>query len=139
MIKTTFIPHHVSLSVSNLDKSITFYRLLGFKPFTEWEAEDHSIKIAQLVLYKDYFLELFYYPKNKKTKLVKRGIGNDLDQVGIKHMALIVGDLAKTRRRLKSKGVTDLTEIKEARSLPVHYFFCRDPDGIWVEIISKDH
>ena len=41
---------HVAISVSNIEKSIEFYKKFGFKEFKSWDAEDESIKIRMLNL-----------------------------------------------------------------------------------------
>ena len=38
--------HHVSYSVSNLQKSEDFYALLGFSCFKHWQADDESLEIS---------------------------------------------------------------------------------------------
>ena len=49
---------HVAISVSNIEKSIDFYKKFGFKEFKSWDAEDESIKtcIADIFYYFRYFL-----------------------------------------------------------------------------------
>ena len=49
---------HVAISVSNIGRSIDFYKRFGFKEFKSWDAEDESIKIRMLKL-NDFILEIF--------------------------------------------------------------------------------
>ena len=53
-----FNVNHVSISVTDLEKSIEFYKKFGFEDFKSWKAEDESIKINMLKL-KGTVLEMF--------------------------------------------------------------------------------
>lgn len=78
---------HVAISVSNIEKSIEFYKKFGFKEFKSWDAEDESIKIRMLNL-NGMILEMFCYkdyielPKELLPQL------SDLSDNWTKHFAL---------------------------------------------------
>nr|VFK54979.1 MAG: Glyoxalase/Bleomycin resistance protein/Dioxygenase superfamily protein [Candidatus Kentron sp. TUN]VFK58585.1 MAG: Glyoxalase/Bleomycin resistance protein/Dioxygenase superfamily protein [Candidatus Kentron sp. TUN]VFK61152.1 MAG: Glyoxalase/Bleomycin resistance protein/Dioxygenase superfamily protein [Candidatus Kentron sp. TUN] len=42
--------HHVSISVTDIDRSIQFYETLGFKVVLRWKADDQSLQITHLRL-----------------------------------------------------------------------------------------
>ena len=67
-----FNVNHVAISVTDIDKSIEFYKKFGFEEFKKWKAEDESIKINMLKL-NNIVLEIFCYkeyiklPETAKT------------------------------------------------------------------------
>ena len=50
--------NHIAISVSDIDKSVEFYKRFGFKEFKSWNAEDNSIRIRMLKL-NNVVLEMF--------------------------------------------------------------------------------
>lgn len=43
-----FNVNHIAISVTNMERSMEFYKKFGFKDFKSWKAEDGSIKITML-------------------------------------------------------------------------------------------
>jgi catechol 2,3-dioxygenase-like lactoylglutathione lyase family enzyme len=131
-----FMAHHFTLSVSDLDRSVGFYERFGFQVGVSWRAPDGTLEIAHLVL-GGFILELFCYAANAEERAVSLGIGNDLDRIGVKHLALRVASLKEARIELARSGVETMTEATRGRT-GIDYFFVRDPDGLWVEVV-EDH
>lgn len=127
-----FNVNHVAISVTNIDKSIEFYKKFGFIEFKSWEAEDDSIKINMLKL-NNTVLEIFCY--KEYTKLPETA--TDLPILGTKHFALGVDDIEKAKEFVIQNGICENIDIKRGR-LGKQYFFINDPDGILVEIIEND-
>lgn len=128
-------PHHVALSVASVEASKSFYARLGFKPYSTWVAADESFRIATLQHATGLMLELFEYHENRDKPPVTYSIGNDLEVRGLKHLALRVANVQSSRETLIKAGYKDLTEIAHAE---IDYFFIRDPDGLWVELVQDD-
>lgn len=127
---------HTALSVSDMEKSITFYQKLGFEFYQNWEAEDDSLRIVMLK--KDgTFLELFCYADSTKLPESARSVATDLRVRGTKHFALHTKNLEEAIDYLQKENLLEeAPEIKTGR-LGRNYFFISDPDGIQVEIICE--
>lgn len=129
-------PHHVAISVTEINQSIDFYEKLGFKKVHYFESEDSKVKIAHLKL-NELFLEIFEFSDNEgslKYSQDKAGA----DSIGVKHLALKTDDIYKTLSLMIEAGLAgESTEVVMGRT-NVLYFFIRDPDNIWVEIVQDD-
>lgn len=86
---------HVAISVSNIEKSIEFYKKFGFKEFKSWDAEDESIKIRMLNL-NGMILEMFCYKDYIELPKTATSTATDLSVIGTKHFALGVPNIEKS-------------------------------------------
>ena len=140
-------PHHTGLHVSDLERSVAFYRdLLGFEVVFAWNPQ--APYIGELVGYpqvdlhaavlrppnSDVFLELLEYRNVEMTAVDAKGA-----KPGTAHTAYYVDDVDGLYADLVAKGV-------EAVSPPVtptigpnaggRAVYMVDPDGIRVELIQ---
>lgn len=134
MTGTPFSAHHVAISVRDPARSVAFYRVLGFEPGLEWTSPEGDLTILYLLHPSGPGLELLAYTDNRDRAPVDRGRGDDLRELGVRQLALRVDDLARARAELHAAG-HQLSEIKKGRTL-IDYFYVRDPDGLWVEIVE---
>jgi catechol 2,3-dioxygenase-like lactoylglutathione lyase family enzyme len=136
--RRVFRAHHCTLSVSDLDRSVAFYGLFGFRVGVRWKAPDGALEIVHLVL-SGFVLEVFGYASNVGAVTPPRAIGNDLEVVGVKHFAVQVASLDAARSYLLQNGIgpDDISGTTRGRT-GIDYFFVRDPDGLWVEVV-EDH
>jgi len=139
---------HVGITVSNLDRSIEFYRdvldmelYIGPSAVMSGEefsrrvgAPDSRIRIAVMRAGKgDIELMEFLSPARHSN------IPVDRTQIGAAHVALHVSDIDATVQRLKSNGVNflgDVTTEAEGATRGWQWVFFRDPDGILLELSS---
>lgn len=135
--------NHTSFTVSDLDRSIAFYRdALGLEflraDTREPAFSERASGIAGAVLKTaflkapDHKLELIQYlsPTGQRLDLAT-------NNVGCAHIAFEVDDLHVTYRRLKSAGVVFAGEPLQIEGGPNHggwMVYLRDPDGITIEL-----
>lgn len=136
-MESSFVFHHFTLSVRDIRQSATFYRIFGFKPVLRWAAPDESLVIVHLSRTDGLILELFKYASNGDLPPSALTTGNDLDQVGIKHVAFRVPDIQTAARELKAMNCGEMTDVQHGRT-GIDYFFIADPDGNWVEVAQDD-
>jgi glyoxylase I family protein len=130
-----YIPHHIALSITDPQASVSFYQKLGFQELSFWEAEDKSLSITHLKL-ESLVLELFCYATSQPAPDSIHSTDTDLPIIGTKHFGLKVNSMEEARADLTSKGiVSEDIEIKQGKWYK--YFFVADPDGILVEITDE--
>ena len=143
---------HTGLTVSDLDRSLTFYRdLLGLELIAQWDSSqpylrtivaypDAELRIALLRLpgpegAPGHHIELLEYrrPRGTRTDANTYNPGNG-------HVAFAFDDLDRTYAELRAKGVrfksapVDITHGRNAGGRAVYLF---DPDDITLEMIQS--
>lgn len=137
--------YHVGLTISDLDRSIAFYRdavgmALEYRSAVASEAFDKLIAIdgiridfAYLTL-GDFRLQLIEYVNGGGEKL---GLGHN--KVGNPHISLWVDDVEREHARLTALGVNVTSEIltQESADICARTFYFTDPDGVQVEFCQR--
>lgn len=139
---------HVSFTVSDLDRSIDFYRqFLGSDPLDS--GEESSKHAAQVIGYDrvdmrwanfalpggTVILELFEYrvPSGEPVSLENANVGNA-------HIGFAVDDLDAEYARLAAIGATfshpEPVLVPEGTHEGAKAIYMRDPDGITVELLQ---
>ena len=140
--------HHTGFTVSNLDRSVAFYRdLLGCEVLATQEKEggylaaivgypNAHVRMAHLrVPGGEHVIELFEYlaPEGDNADV---GPGN----VGSSHLCFVVDDLPGTYERLRELGVDSFVsppvEVDTGVNRGGCALYLRDPDGITVELFQ---
>jgi catechol 2,3-dioxygenase-like lactoylglutathione lyase family enzyme len=139
--------HHTGLTVSDLERSIAFYRdLLGFEVLMTQEKEggylgeivgypDVYVKMAHLALPgSEHRLELFEYvrPAGEARALEPK-------HVGATHVCMTVDDIQAVYERLRSAGVDFFTApvlVDSGVNKGKVGVYFRDPDGIILELFQ---
>ena len=134
---------HVGIVVSDMEKSLKFYRdLLG-------------LKIKSLVNEEGKFLDNMLAHENVKNKVAKlvteqgntlvelidsRSYGNKKDRdfftIGASHFAFTVDDLEKTYDYLVKNGVKFTAPPQQTPDGFAKVTFCEDPDGTPIELVE---
>lgn len=127
--------NHIAISVTDIKRSVKFYKKFGFQEFKSWKAEDGGITINMLKL-NNTVLEIFCYKEYIKLPKSAETIPTDLPVIGTKHFALGVKDIEQAKEFIIKNEIANDIEIKIGR-LGKPYFFIKDPDGILVEIIEN--
>ncbi len=121
---------HVNLTVTDLERSITFYRsLLGFE--LRWRGEATGARgpvAAAHVGDGRCYLALF-----ETDEAATRPVAFDYGQPGPNHFGFVVDDLASARERALALGC----EIHfEPEYEPGRRFYVTDPDGLELELVE---
>jgi lactoylglutathione lyase len=139
--------HHTSYTVSNIERSLEFYRdLLGCEII--WERKiadkyfrdivafpDSVVKAVELrIPGSDHILELFEYahPRGQTVDLSTNNPGNS-------HVAFIVDDLQAAYEELSAKGVhfkSPPVKVDVGGSAGSWGAYVVDPDGITMELFQ---
>jgi catechol 2,3-dioxygenase-like lactoylglutathione lyase family enzyme len=126
---------HVTVSVSDVDKSLAFYRdLLGFPVLGRlFYPNKVGLVIDFLDIGNNGILEIFSFKAPTKPT---EWIPNDL-QLGMRHSAYKVKSVDATTARLKDAGVEFTLEPLNATG-GVRIAFFKDPDGTLLEIVEGE-
>ena len=141
--------HHTGYTVSDLDRSLEFYRdLLGLEVIATQEKEagylaaivgypDAHVRMAHLrVAGSEHVVELFEYlaPAGARPGSLEPR------DVGTSHLCLLVDDLPSLYRRLREAGVDTFVsppvEVDTGINTGGYALYLRDPDGIPVELFQ---
>jgi catechol 2,3-dioxygenase-like lactoylglutathione lyase family enzyme len=140
--------HHTCFTVSDLDRSLAFYRdLLGCQVIAEQEKEggylaaivgypDAHVRMAHLrVPGGEHVIELFEYlsPQGKRADVQP-------SNVGASHLCFLVDDLPAFYEQLQKHGVDSFVsspvEVDTGVNRGGYALYLTDPDGITVELFQ---
>jgi catechol 2,3-dioxygenase-like lactoylglutathione lyase family enzyme len=131
----TLRPHHIGISVANLDRSLDWYgKHFGFKERSR-TVLDSGLKIVY-ISNGSFEIEVFEQPDSQALPEVDREVGSSFAVQGYKHFAFEVEDVDSYWTQLVEKGLTQVSEPKTNEDLGVRYCFISDPDGILLEFLT---
>ena len=141
--------HHTGYTVSDLDRSVAFYRdLMGLEVLAQQEKQggylaaivgypDAHVRMAHLrAPASGHVLELFEYiaPKGETPERIEPR------DVGAAHLCFLVDDLDAVYRRLVDAGVETFVSppvlVDTGVNTGGYGIYLRDPDGIVLEIFQ---
>lgn len=138
--------HHVGITVSDLERSLAFYAdLLGGEALGPYERSGPRVDavtgypgalVRQAFVRArqgDTMVELLQYVGGSDVVL-----NPDNGHVGAAHVAVTVADLDATLARLRSRGVTVLSEpiVSSAPMAGHRVVYVLDPDRVRVELVE---
>lgn len=140
-----FPVHHVGRTVSNLERSVEFYKLFGgeevasehfcgpqFAKVLGFDDSDFEMRLVQIG---DVHIELLHY-------LVPTGEPSYSSRncdVGAAHICFIVDDINESYERFTSMGVKSYSTpetINEGDFAGAAFVYLLDPDGLPVELLQ---
>lgn len=121
---------HVSLNVRDMEKSLDFYgRVLGLKQLETVDCGDFGITYFGLP--DGSRLELFdYHAKNQTTP-------REESEVGLRHLALQVKDVAAHELLLRAEGVEITLPTCDLPNLGARVMLFLDPNGVCLEMCER--
>ena len=125
-----FQPHHVSLSVRDMQRSVAFYRTFGFNVLYQYASANNDKRITHLGLAALILEHFELTPDGSESRESNRSI----QPIGIRHFALQTKSIETAHRSVLSLGI-QCEQIAVGLS-SMKYFFVCDPDGIWFEIVE---
>lgn len=143
---TVLSTHHTSFTVSNLDRSLVFFRdVLGFPVIHSEHADqklasglagipDADVKLA-FVQAPGHSIELVEYLGPADRKQVSARTCDS----GAAHIALVVDDLDGAMDAARRAGlalVGEAVTVREGAAAGARAVYMRDPDGIQIEFIQ---
>ena len=116
---------HANLTVTDLGRSIAFYRdLFDFE--VRWQGTDSAGRPAAHIGDERFYLAFF--EAARPGRAVK-----DYSVAGLNHIGFVVDDLDGTRRRLEELGA----EVHlEGDYEPGRRIYFHDPDGVEIELVE---
>ncbi len=126
--------HHVSLSVKNIEVSIKFYNNFDFKEELRFTSVDGHTIISHLKN-GSVFIELFQINDSYDLPKVE-SVVTDLKVRGLRHFALQVDNIELTAHYLLAQKIISAIPVIQMGRTGIRYFFLRDPDETFIEIIE---
>ncbi len=143
--------YHTGFIVENLDRALKFYTGVLGMSVERAPAVSDTPWIAQVVGYEKVELHMAYvgvgdghsielseyaFPRGEA-----RSDQYERNKPGSAHAAMIVDDVPAWREKLESEGIKVFGPTSE-RDLEYpwarHAFYFQDPDGNWLEMVSRD-
>ncbi|HEX3316539.1 MAG TPA: VOC family protein [Solirubrobacteraceae bacterium] len=119
---------HTCYRIGDIDKSVAFYKALGFEETGRLPIRDEAINVFMGLPGDGARLELTYNHGVDSYEL-----GN-----GYNHIAVTAGDLDGTLEQLAEQGIEPEKPPYTVRDGGPRLCFVRDPDGYRVELIESN-
>jgi glyoxylase I family protein len=121
---------HVSINVIDIFKTLDFYsRILGLKQLNTVDCGEFDI--TYFALPDGSRLELFDYHGKNQT------YPRDESEVGLRHVAFQVEDVAAHEKQLRAEGVQITLSTCDLPNLEARVLLFLDPNGVTLEFCEK--
>ena len=121
---------HTCYRIADIDRSVAFYRALGFEEIRRMPIRDEAINV---------FLN---QPGDGDEPRLELTYNFGVDQyelgTGYGHIAITAGDLDETLARLAAEGIEPERPPYTVREGGPRLCFVRDPDGYRIEIVERE-
>jgi len=121
---------HVSINVKDIDASVEFYGgVLGFRRLQTVPMDGFSITYLEIP--GGGRMELFDYAGRS------RDVEREESEIGLRHLAFSVDDVASLEKTLRAKGVRISLPTTDIPSLGARVMLFVDPNGVTLELCQK--
>ena len=137
-------PRHIGISVTDIEKSLIFYRdLMGLK--IQRIMNENGDFIDKILANSDVNVKTVKLSVNNNTTLIellefKKPKPNveriNIENIGASHVAFTVYDLDKCYKILSNKGIKFKSAPQISPDGYAKVVFCEDPDGMPVELVQ---
>jgi catechol 2,3-dioxygenase-like lactoylglutathione lyase family enzyme len=133
---------HLNIVVSDLDRAIAFFRLLGFDEGLGAELDPAFLqRLTGIAGAQGRFVTLRHPGSNVTIELLQfaADAGADpqlgrADRIGLRHLAFAVDDIEATVEKLHAAGVAFLSPIQTWEQTGKRLVYLHGPDGILLEL-----
>ena len=136
---------HTGIVVNNLDRQISFYRVLGFSklsrrletgPFIDQLTGINSVKVewAKMKAPDGSVLELLKYHSHSLPIPQPKATSN---QMGCSHIALTVTEINEICRAIETSGGSVVNSPALSPDGNVKVAYCHDPEGVLIEVVEE--
>ncbi|TCR24000.1 VOC family protein [Streptomyces sp. BK205] len=129
-----FRVHHVAISVLDIQESISFYEIFGFKVVVHYVDPDGAFEIAHLKL-GESVLEIFWYREQTPAPESAANLSTDLPRIGVKHFGLQSDSIDEIKALVEERGLAQDVEVRQGKT-GITYFFIKDPSGNLLEFVE---
>ena len=121
---------HTCYRITDIDRSVEFYKALGFEEMGRIPIRDEAVNV---------FMNLPGDGEMPRLELTYN-FGVDSYELGTAygHIAVTADDLDETLRRLEAQGIEPEKPPYSVREGGSRLCFVRDPDGYRIELIERD-
>lgn len=138
---------HLNIVVSDLDRSVAFFHLLGFKDGLGATLNSAFLEVLSGIAgATGRFVTLHHPASNVAIELLQfeRDAGADpaigrADRIGLRHLAFAVTDIDAVVAKLAAHGVTFLSPVQTWQHTGKRLVYCYGPDGILLELAEYPH
>ncbi|OGD45337.1 hypothetical protein A3K69_02200 [Candidatus Bathyarchaeota archaeon RBG_16_57_9] len=120
---------HVLIVVSDLERSVDFYGLIGFRHVETIQRPDDRVAVMRLG---DTRIELMHQREGLETSRPPRRVTD----IGFRHLGFRVSDVAEAYERLKDRVRFDSPPIPIAGRPGRLTVFFHDPDGTELHLVQ---
>jgi len=123
---------HTSISVTDINKTIEWYKInFEFELIREFEKPDLEVKGAVLKL-GDFILEVLQSYSPEAHIPAGNSLISHFRQIGVNHIAVSVSNINEIYQKFKNNKIELVGELIGNKT-----FFCKDPDGILIEVRER--
>ena len=129
-MKDDVVLDHVLIVVKDLERSIEFYRLLGFEHLETIQRPKDRVSVMKLGAVK---IELMHQKEGSETYRPAR----KLTDIGFRHIGFKVDDVEEVYNKLKGVIEFDSPPVSIAGREGRLTVFFKDPDGVELHLVQQ--